>query len=379
MSRKYLATLAAVAALVLLVGLLVRRALDGGATPAAAAPPSEAAALRQLSQETQVARMAGFLSQRAGDVAARVAYQPGLGAASVRLRDGAVVSTTPDAPVVVVRRAVGDSLAAPPDAVVDSGRRGWVLVVGRRADGGVLSLAGLTGGHVPTSCAGRATQEMVLGVPLHDALAGGGVFAVDGRLLGVVARCGARVAAIPVGAVARLLADDTTATPAPVGDAVGATLAPLDSATRAYFGADSGLLVTATRRGGAAFAAGVRAGDVLLAVDSTTGPDATWTVQRGRRVVPLRIVAPRVAPADSDDAAGGVGLALAADATVVGVRAGSAADAAGVRAGDRVVRVGAAAVRTSDEVRRRLAAAPRGPLFVVVARDSVERGMLLAR
>jgi hypothetical protein len=210
-ARANLAALAGAAALTLLAGLLFRSSLEERSAPAPAAPPSEASALRQLSQESQLRRLARYLSDRGAELATFVEYRPELGASSVRLRDSTYLSTAPATPALLTRGTVGDSLGAPLAAPDDSTDHGWVLVVGRRADGEVISLSGLAGGRLTTSCGGREASEIALGVPLYDALAGAGVFSVDGRLLGVVARCPERLLALTVGAATRLLAADSVA------------------------------------------------------------------------------------------------------------------------------------------------------------------------
>ena len=210
-ARANLVALAGAAALTLLAGLLFRRSLEERSTPTPAAPPSEASALRQLSQESQLRRLARYLADRGAELGTFVEYRPELGASSVRLRDSTYLSTAPATPALLARGTAGDSLGAPLAAPDDSTDHGWVIVVARRAGGAVISLPGLAGGRLTTSCGAREASEIMLGVPLNDALAGAGVFSVDGRLLGVVARCPERLLALTVGAATRLIAADSVA------------------------------------------------------------------------------------------------------------------------------------------------------------------------
>jgi hypothetical protein len=378
-SRKYLATLALVAVLILVGGLAARRALgrDDAAHPSA--PPSEASALQQLSQEGLLRRTSEYVAQRVAAAAAAVEYLPALRASGVRWRDGLVVSTDPARPVVAVPDPARDSLAPVAEVVADSTDGGWVLAVARHADGQVLSASGLIGGRATARCAEHDVEEYVLGVPLDERFAGAGLFTLGGRLLGVVVRCGERVAALPATEVARLLARGASEVPA-VDDTLGLATAPLDAAARAYSGADSGALVTAVRRGGRADAAGVRAGDVLLARTA----DTVVVLRRGGVPTALRLAAPPLAAGGlaADTAAGGLGIDVepptpARGVPITAVTPGSAAGAAGIRPGDRLLRVDDAEVRTPADARRLLAAPRAGPVLVVFERDGVERGVLL--
>lgn len=420
MSRKYLAALAVAAALVLAVGLFLRgRFLRSAPPAAAAAPPSQAATFQQLSQEAQFRRMAGYLAERVAAVAARVTYVPAVAAAGVRWGGDTVVVTRPGVPVTAVRVPGPDSLGVPAAIALDAAERDsvgsdWVLVVGRGADGRVVSATGLAGGRDVVRCAGRDVEALVLGVPLTDALAGAGVFNLDGRRLGVVAYCEHGLAALPAGVVTRLLADARGAAGKP-GAAYGLEATPLDALARASLGsalgtprdaaADSGLLVTAVRRGGPADAAGLRAGDLIVAIDgqptaslpdlgALDGPAPVdgHAVQRrrGRATTLVRVRPPSGPAADSttpadrpvDTGAAGLGVGLTAPAALRGVpiatvEPGSAAHAAGLRPGDRLLRVGATAVTTATAAERLLAAAARTPTLLVFERDSVERGVVL--
>jgi S1-C subfamily serine protease len=390
-SRKYLAALAVAAVLILAGGLLVRRSL-APRTPArnAAAPPSEAAALRQLSQEGQLRRMAEFVAERVAAVAPLVVYVPEARAAGIRWRDGLLLSTRPDRPVVAFPRGVVDSVAPALEVTVDAGDStppGWLVAVGRRADGQVVSATGLVGGRAGTRCAGRDVETYVVSAPLPDPLAGAGLFALDGRLLGLVARCGDRLAALPARELIRLHAESESAAER-LRAAYGLGLEPVDGLTRAYFRVDSGAVVTAVRRGSPADAAGLQAGDVIAFAGGAprpgnleallAAPGDTLTVirLRGRPTGAVRLSRDTAAVPDG----AGIDVTPPRGVPVAAVAPGSPAASAGLRAGDRLLRVGAAAVRTPADARRLLSAAGApgaAPTFVVFERDSVERGVLL--
>jgi S1-C subfamily serine protease len=107
--------------------------------------------------------------------------------------------------------------------------------------------------------------------------------------------------------------------------------------------------------------------------------------QRGRARATVRL-----RPADAPGTASGTGAGLTfpsavtllsaaapAGVPVVEVRAGSAAARAGVRAGDRLVRVGDVPVTTPAAAERALRAPGGAPALLVVARDAVERAVWL--
>lgn len=397
-SRRYLAALAVAACVVLGLGLFVRNVLLRDDTPTPAAPPSQAAVFQQLTREGQLRRMSAYVAERVTAAAEFVEYVPSANASGVRWANDTVVTTDAARVAIPVRVASADTAHAAVTLAVDSVRRDWVLVVGRRADGQVISATGLAGGRITAECAGRTVEEYVLGVPLDDRLAGAGLFNLEGEALGMAVRCGDRVAALPARELGRLLANDGGASD-PARNTLGLALTPLDGAARTYFGTDSGLLVTAVRRGGPADVAGLRAGDVIAAVDGrpvagdtdrrtleATAPADSHTVvrRRGTAAATVRLAAPAAGtPAMATGADDGLGITVAAAApargvAITAVRPGSAAAAAGLQAGDRLLRVGDTPV-TSAAVAERLLAAAGGnaPTFVVFDRDAVERGALL--
>jgi S1-C subfamily serine protease len=396
-NRRYIASLAVVAIFTLAAGLFVRRQLRPDATPPAA-PPSEAAALQQLSEETQVRRLSSFLGERATDVSALVEYVEVAGASGLRWRAGdTLITTFPDQPVVAIRVTPGDETRTPSFAPSDSLHGQWVLVVARKGDGGVVSTAGIVGGSVTTRCADRDVREYVLGLSAPDAFAGAGLFDLSGRVVGFLARCGRRLVALPVGEVARLMAGRDS-----LGillwDRLGVEVRPLDAAARSYFGADSGLLVTAVRADAAADVEGVVPGDIVAAINgvpvdsvvpravlgSLATADSQVLVIRlatARRTTRLSISTPTSSPAAPADFGIGFGRGTPAGVDVGRVQPGSLAHRAGLRPGDRLLRVGRIPVSSTAAAQRALVRlnVTDSATFIVFRRDSVTRGVLLRR
>jgi serine protease Do len=400
MSRRYLASLAVAAVVVLAVGILVRDRLLR-AQASAPAPPSEASVLQQLSQEGQVRRLSDYLSERVAAVAPNVVYVADVNAAGVLLGHvDSLVTTAPGHPVFAARVPAVDSLRIPSVGDADPEQREWALVVGRTADGTIVSTAGILGGRAAGRCGQALATEYVLNVSLHDSFAGAGVFDLGGRLIGTVVRCNGRNAAIPISEVRRLLTA-SAATEARIWDAHGIAVTPLDDSARAFFGSDSGLLVTAVRLGSPAHRASLRPGDVLLTVDTrsiasvddlrvlvdASRDDHTVTRKRGRSVsdIGVALAAPQTEGSSTHASTSDAGIVFEAPRSPVGlsiatVRPGSFAAAAGLRAGDRLLLVDGQVATSLSQTRRMLNGVRRtSPSFIVFERDSVQRGVLIPR
>ena len=395
MSRRYAATLAVVAIVILTAGLLLRSQLYS--TPVETAPPSEASTLRQLSQEAQLRRSATFVAEQVTALAPSTEYVAATGASGIWWTRDTLLSSTRAQPIVAIARQAMPAVRAQREDTTrravsfagDSTRRGWVVVVGRDASGEVISAQYLAGGRTTATCAGASVQRYVMGAPLDERFAGAGVFAVDGGVVGLAVWCGDDVIALPAPEVRRVLAEprDTV-----LESALGFRVAAPGPRVRSFVGSDSASLVTFVRRGSAAHDAGLRAGDVLVSIGG--GPA---TAERARSAIGL------VAPTDSlvlerrgarrgetlvvrgssasKDAPFGIELDTPASppgVPVARVRAGSPAASAGLRAGDRLVSVGSTAV-TSATAERLLASAVADdrPTLVVVDREDGEHAMLV--
>ena len=396
-SRRYVGTLAVVAVLLLTAGLLLRSRLYPH--PVETAPPSEAATLRQLSQEGQLRRSAAYLAQQARTVAANVEYVPATGASGVWWSPDTLLSSTRARTIVPITRA---EASADPAQRADSMRRdlviapdstyvGWVALVGKDPRGEVISAQLLAGGRSTVTCDGATIERYVLGAALDASFAGAGVFRLDGTALGLVVWCGAQLAAVPAHEVRRLLAASAERA---IESSFGFRVAPASPQARAFVGSDTALLVSFVRAGSTADDAGLDAGDVLLAIDGRAATSAVERIsgelatatdslvlarrrERGAATVVLR--------SEADSVAGRpFGAELATSAAPSGVpvariRSGSPAARAGLRVGDRLLRVGATAVTSAAEADRLLAAAGRDgpPTLVVVAREDGELALLV--
>jgi S1-C subfamily serine protease len=396
-NRQYVATLAGIALIVLTAGLLLRSRLYS--TPVETAPPSEASTLRQMSQEAQLRRSAAFVAEQVMAVAPSAEYVPATGASGVWWSRDTLLSTTRARPLVALaRRDVmagteqrADSGGRPVTIAGDSIHRAWVVVVGRDAGGDVISAQFLAGGRTTTSCASERVQRYVLGAPLDARFAGAGVFSIDGAALGLAVWCNGEVVAVPTGEVRRLLGErpDTA-----LESTLGFRVAEPGPHVRAVVGSDSAVLVTFVRARSAARESGLRAGDVLFAIDGAPATAETVRSKLGTSVSPESLVVARrsngrtetvvlrdTAAVGEDDALG-VELDDAESRRglpIARVHAGSLAASAGLRAGDRLVSIGSTAVTSAATAQRLLASAvgEEAPTLVVVDREDGEHALLV--
>jgi S1-C subfamily serine protease len=141
--------------------------------------------------------------------------------------------------------------------------------------------------------------------------------------------------------------------------------------------------------------AGLRAGDVIVAIDSlpasSLGPadvmrqaTARDTLRlRRRREGSLSSVALVATQRSATRPSATFGIEVADPSPrgvlIAKVLEGSAARSAGLREGDRMLRLGDIAVTSRASAQRLLAAAGGKPTFIVFERDSVERGVFIPR
>ncbi len=404
MSRKYLALLAGLALVVLASGATLRRWLsDTTETPTPA--PTEVSALENLSERVDFRRRAEFLADRASMVADRVEYDVEAGATAVRWGTSDTTLTTAvghaivirilpasDTARVKVRGSVSEPLRAPGSPAKETQAHAYLVIVGRRRDGATISMAAASSGNtVSTTCGGMVVDRFVLDIGLDDALAGAGVFDLDGRTRGMILECEGGLAPVPVASVDKLLAAASSVS-GRLLDIYGFTVKPLDGRLRAYFHLDSGFIVTEVNLA-SAVASQLRVGDALMAIDSHTvaqladlaplvasGDSAVHTAvrRRGTSTSTIRLARRPASGTRRDELDIGVGAEESSRGIrITSVRHGSPAETAGLVAGDRLVRVGNRPVRSESDARRLLVSMSAAPTFVVFEHGGVQRGILI--
>lgn len=217
-----------------------------------------------------------------------------------------------------------------------------------------------------------------------DVAPGSFVFNTNGELAGLVVEHAGNHAIVPAGSlltqVNRLLDSGRR----PAGD-VGIQVRPLTADLRRATGASGGVVIVQVKEDSAAEGT-LMVGDVVEALEGqpvatpqhwdarirrlSAGDILSLRVRRGGEVrdVQLTAQAPQEVPAS-----GSLGLALrrapGAGAEILRVDAGSAAERAGLAAGDVITVIGRAAAPTPAQVRAAFASAPEGePVMVAFTR-----------
>ena len=381
--HKYPASLAAVSLLILGGGMALKPARPA-AEPALS--PTETARLERFAQRKALQDMSAYFTGVADEAAASVVRLPGAASTGIvwNVR-GTVVAPAGGGALAELRVAThqpGSRVSGRPVSLSDPQAYppgSWVVLVTRRRDGQRQFAPGVYSGVSQGACGDFAYREIQTTVPLSPAMLGGGIFDMDGGLLGVALGCGEHVTAIAGGDVARAL----TRASAPerrLLERAGLRAAPLDEAERAYFGAEEGLLVSEVVRGSVADGAGLLPGDILTAVDGQPVRSAAdlaplentaageLTVLRARRTRQLKWGA---APAPA-----GILVATAEPGYVVEtLTPESPAARAGIRAGDHLLRVNGRAPASRPGLLRLLAVGK--PSYVVLQRGPREMGVLL--
>lgn len=235
---------------------------------------------------------------------------------------------------------------------------------------------------------------------------GAPVFLLDGRLAGIVGLTDGAPTLVPATAVMATVEQLLNGTLTTTGD-IGITVQPVDTGLARLTGTGSGAVVVAVAADGPAD--GVLApGDVITAVNNqpvrtaegwrlrlsraAAGSRLTLTLRRNHETLNLPVVVRNRPSRGSDTAsaatrpagAATLGLTLravaGAGAEVVRTQSGSVADAAGLRAGDLVVSLGANRAPSPGDITGAFEALNRGGvLYLSIERDGQPRLVALTR
>jgi S1-C subfamily serine protease len=381
LNRKYVATLALVAFSILVVGLLIKPQ-DGVEAPV---PVAEAAPLQQLSRERDLRAQASYFAERIAAVAPQTVYLSEFGISAVRWDSAAMVATTlPDVPITTIRYVQSDDTVRSALPVPPTERVRWVLAVARRPDGSTVSAVGLNGGLATAQCGDATYRELILDVPLHSALAGGGLFDLSGRRLGLIVLCDGRTAAIPVGEVERALRELASVRGRLKGD-LGLAVAALDQRLSAYFRRDTGVVVVELQQDSPADSWDLRPGDIIESIDNqpvrnvddlapllvdSSLEHTIGRVRDGRRAQ-LRVSRDK-SPASAENE-----LGTSAGWTIItSIRPGTVVYRAGLRPGDRVLQVDDITRPSVTALRQAVARADTTEVFLVFQRGTLQRAVL---
>ncbi len=271
----------------------------------------------------------------------------------------------------------------PPDPAAVPLVDDWVIAVARAEGDQTLHAEGSYQGRTNSTCGTFAYKQIVSSVHLSSPLVGGGLFTLDGKLLGVIVACNGEPAVVSVDTLTALLAQ-----PVPVRDRLrilyGMRVGENDQTVRV-------LLVWA---GSIAGASGLRAGDLIRAVDdqpvhsfadlqalnSAEGVHEI-EVERNRRKLSLLLAASPEQPAPTSSVTVN-GVVLKADAAHSQIVVDSVAPSSpwsdtGLEKADVVLRVDNAPVRSLKEAAAALTRRRTTPLHLEIIRENNTAEVLL--
>ena len=286
-------------------------------------------------------------------------------------------------PIVSLRVGAGDAFqpvqSVGPEVLLAGD---WLVAVARRGDGSYTFAPGIYGGSSALVCGEFSFREMTYNANLSETMLGGGLFDLDGHLLGVVILCEDRLAVMASADVPAAL-EQAAAFASQLTARYGFRVAP-PAIREESERPDQAVEVTEVWVGKAADRAGIRPGDRLTALDGSKVetvddllplvlPVARETVElqgrRGSRVVDFILSARGQALPPSAAQSNGAGLGFRTPrrgVTIDLVAPGSPAEQAGLRIGDVVLWVnGREPVNTATL--RRLTAPRAGRALRVIA------------
>jgi len=376
------------------------------------------------------ARGSGFIIDADGIVVTNNHVVKNAHAITVTLSDGTelpakLIGTDPRSDIAVLRVksdhqlpfiALGDSAAVRPGE--------WVVAMGNPFGLGGTVTAGIVSALGRDIGSGPYDDYIQVDAPINQGNSGGPLFTQDGHVIGIntaiLSPTGGSVGigfAIPSAMVQKIVAellDKGVVTRGYLGvesQKVSASMASALHLPNAH-GDANGALVANVEAASPAAAAGVQPGDVIVAVNGAPikqprdlavavaahkpGDHAKLTVLRDGETRDLSVTLAtlksdeaKAGPTGEDGSEQGIGLALSAitpdirqqldltkdvkGAVIVGVRAGSAAEQAGLREGDVIVGVGGHAVAGAEDaaksIRQAIGGKAHGKVALRILRD----------
>ncbi len=423
-NRKYVASLALVAVAILALGWRIRPR-DQPKGQNAVTSETELARLTRLAELRSLEGMTAYFSSIAEELDASVLRTPGGETTALVWDETTVVAARPpdrmrddgapgaaarsDAPATEVPEwgpampatsmrwpAVPGALSPVQHRPTPASPGDWVVAVWRAgarrafAMGNVLQRTRLRCGPV-------VTEEVLSSVPLVETMIGGGLFDVNGDLLGVILACGDRLSAVTPGGVDAMLTRAATVEHrllARFGLAAGVP----GPEEQAYFGAADGVVVREVWIGSDADVAGLEPGDVIRSLDGApvaalsdlerlSAPDrrsAALGIQRLRAPGLLTVDVPGAAAsaAATPTPRPESGAGLLWESPAPGVRVdrvvpGSAAARTGLLPDDRLVGIDGAAPLSASGAETLLSTYQSRPVFLSIVRGGRRLGMVL--
>lgn len=291
-SPKYIATLALVSASILISGSLLRPDKKNREQPLLS--ETEMTRLQRLAQRQSLDNMADFFVQVAADVQGSVVRLPRAGRSGVIWGPDLVATATtgqrfseqesfwapngravsaettiaaPGLPIAAVQTLQEAALPMATRLPVEFLRSGrWVLAVWRRETQEHAFAPGTLLGTQAVGCGDNSFQEVVSTLALSDVMAGGGLFDLDGNLLGLVALCDGRPLVLSGESVQAAL-DYGASFDGLMATRYGMRVTNLGETGQAYFKRKDGAAIQETWRGYRADQAGLLPGDLIVGLE----------------------------------------------------------------------------------------------------------------
>jgi hypothetical protein len=377
------ATLAVVAGGILLVGYWLRPTQPTTDEQVPAPSQTELSRLTQITQRRSLDDMTDYFSTVADDVRASVVGLPSLELSGVMWEPGVALTarTDPRFPLATtVSTPGGDNIGVASDvfgpqipiatvqmsdiqglaptrqrsaAVLSPGS--WMLAVWRRQRAVNFVPAYFLGTAI-VQCGDQMVDELRSNVAWSRDMAGGGLFDLDSSLIGIILPCGDRFAAVAGESISTMLQQGSST----IGRVLGRYGVLFDSLTedeQVYFGRGGGVVIREVWTGYPADAAGLKPGDILIAInaepigapeqlaplgDATDVDTLDVAVLRGDEIVPVVLSTDTSLFSASDEVDVRPGIVWEPEPVghlIDSVVPNSPADIAGIRAGDRLVRI----------------------------------------
>jgi len=409
---KYLLALAAGSLAILVIGFWLRP--RGAANEVLqATAPVDTQRLQRLTQRRSVEGLGEFLDELSGQAAAYVLR--------LELADRSAILWDPDRaatsagggsqePVDALRREPDNALLARMQVAgpqlpaslysVEGAARflplervparlytpgAWAVAVWRTPGRQLSYSSGQFLGTETIMCGEKTIGSVRTNLSLDAAMLGGGLFDIEGGLMGLIVRCDDHLAALDVESVEGLFAQEQTLETRLIARH-GIRLAPLTESAQRLLNAQRGMLVTTVWRGYPGHSAGLRPGDVVTALDGDPVESLesleTALLPVARELLDLNIrrwgraISVKLAARGSQRSPADVGWSTSEDGLKLGtIGAASLIARAGGMPGDRLLQVNQARPADPSEASRALASDQAS--FIVLGRGERIWGKLI--
>jgi hypothetical protein len=296
----------------------------------------------------------------------------------------AAVSGGPHLPIVALRISTIAGIRLPRKRSAERLDRGeWTVAVWRQDRQANFTPTHFLG-TAPVGCGEHIVNELLSSVTWTQDMAGGGLFDLDGNLIAVIVLCDRGFSAISTDDIASLLSIGQSLE-GQLLNRFGLRTGMLTEAEAKHVGLSHGVVIREIWRGYPADGVGLAPGDVLFALGSsaidnsdqlealteTDVPVFDVTVYRDETLLDIQLPTevPLVAPSDTLSSAEGLEWKAPSDGlTVDAVAPNSQANAAGISAGDRLLRINGVAVQDANQVRDVLSSDRSTSVFVELER-----------